>query len=258
MTQSPPRWTEQTIAGEAYRAAAAAIAAHRTPAGVAAMTKDAAAWFDRVWTDIRGHVEAKGPAFACAAGCAWCCNQTVTIAAPEAIAIAEHVRGAFPPEALAALKTRLAALDDRARGRGAFARGYLKTPCALLVDGKCSVYDVRPVRCRSVYSRDVAHCRWVAENPDLVYAWRDRPLEPSPYPQEPEVIADAVLSGLATAARDAGLGFEGLELIAALRIALDTPDIAERYLAGEPVFAAAAAPESPEAGLPADAGQAVP
>ncbi len=256
-SRPPPRWTEQTIAGDAYGGAAAAIAAHRTAAGVATMAKQAAACFDRVWADIRGHVEAKGPRFACAAGCAWCCNQTVTIAPPEAIVIAAHVRAAFSAEAVAALKARLAALDDQARGRGAFARGYLKTSCAFLVDGKCSVYDVRPLRCRSVYSRDVAHCRWVAEHPDLVYAWRDRPLEPSPYPQEPEVIADAVLSGLATAARDAGLAFEALELIAALRIALDIPDIAERYLAGEPVFAAAAA-ESPDAGLPAEVRQAAP
>lgn len=258
MTQSPPRWTEQMVAGGAYRAAADAIAARRTPAGVAAMTKDAAAWFDRVWSDIRSHVEAKGPGFACAAGCTWCCSQIVTVAPPEAVAIALHVQASFPPAALAALKARLAALDEQTRGRGAFARGYVNMSCAFLVDGKCSVYDVRPLRCRSVYSRDVAHCRWVVEHPDLVYAWRDRPLESPPYPPEPEAIADGVLSGLATAARDAGFAFEALELTAALRIALDTPDIAERYLAGEPVFAAAAAPESPEAGLPADARQAAP
>jgi len=250
--------TPATIAEESYRAAAAVIAAERTPAGVARMVREAVAWFERVWTAIRGQVEAKGPPFACRAGCAWCCNQIVTIAPAEAIAIAQHVRATFSADDLAALKSRLVSLDDRARGLGAFARGLLKTPCAFLVDGACSVYEVRPVRCRGVMSRDVGHCRWVAENPDLVYAWRDRLLPTNPYPPEPGVIADAVLSGIATAARDAGLAFTALELVAALRIALDTPDIAERYLAGEPVFAAAARPASADAGLPPHMVQAAP
>jgi Fe-S-cluster containining protein len=248
---SQPRWTQQMIADESRRAASAALAADRTPDGLAAMGSTAAAQFDRVWRAIGAQVEAKGPPFACPSGCSWCCYQPVTVALPEAIAIAEHVRATFTAPGLTALKARLAALDDRAHRFGAFARGYLKTACAFLVDGKCSIYAARPVRCRSVYSRDGAHCRWVTENPDLVYAWRDRILDSSPYPPEAEIVADAVLAGVAAATRDAGLAAEPLDLIAALRIALETSEVAEGCLRGEPVFAAATAPDSPEAGLAA-------
>lgn len=249
---SQPRWTQQTIADETYRAASAALAGERTADRIAAMGSAAGAQFDRVWRDIGAQVEKKAAPFACSEGCAWCCYQPVTVSLPEAIAIAAHVRATFTAAGLTALKARLAALDDKAHRFGAFARGYLKTACAFLVDGKCSIYAARPVRCRSVYSRDVAHCRWVTENPDLVYAWRDRVLEPNPYPPEAVIVADAVLTGITAAARDAGLQSETLDLIAALRIALDTPDVAERCLGGEPVFAAATAPETPEAGLPAE------
>ncbi len=233
------------------RACRDAMGGRRTIEGLANMVREAVRRFERAWAEIRKPVETSAqPGFACAAGCAWCCNQLVVVAPMEAVAIARHVRGTFAPEALAALKARLAALDARARGLGAFARGMLKTPCAFLVDQKCSIYDARPIRCRSLLSRNVEHCRWVAEHPDLVYAWRDRTLEANPYPQEPGEIADATLHGMATAARDAGLQSGALEMTAALRIALETPDIEPRYLAGEPVFAAAALPASPEAGMP--------
>jgi uncharacterized protein len=241
--------TPESIHAEAYGTTSEAIAAQRSPAGIAAMAAAAAASFDRIWTVIRGAVERQGSPFECRSGCAACCNQLVAAAPAEVIALARHVEASFSPAQLLDLKRRLAALDDRSRGLGAFARGYLKTPCALLVDGKCSAYEARPVRCRSVYSRDVTHCRWVAENPDVVDERRDEIVEPRPYPPEPEVIADAILSALSKTAHEAGLGVEFLELTAGLRIALDTPDAAEAYLRGDEVFAAAVVPDSPDAGL---------
>ncbi|HTY69198.1 MAG TPA: YkgJ family cysteine cluster protein [Alphaproteobacteria bacterium] len=245
---------ESEIAGHVRRDAMAAIKAGHSSVGVAEMAGVAAQWFDRAWSGQHAAVEARvTPNIACATGCDWCCRQQVTIAPAEAIAIARHVHATFPAEALAALKARLAALDERSRGLGPFARGLLKTPCAFLVDSRCTIYDRRPLRCRSVFSRDVQHCRWVAENPDLVFAWRDRVLDRTPYVLEAVAVADAALQGLSAAARDVGLASEALDLTAALRIALETPDTEERYVAGEPVFAGARLPALPTAGMPAGA-----
>ena len=52
-------------------------------------------------------------------------------------------------------------------------------------------------------------------------------------------VPSAVLAGLGSAARDAGRDGALLELVAALRIALDHPDAAARWEAGRPVFAPA-------------------
>jgi hypothetical protein len=80
------------------------------------------------------------------------------------------------------------------------------------------------------------------ENPDQIFGSPDRHARPGPYPVEPAKIMDGALSGLARALRDHGLAWEALELTAALRAALETPDAAARYLAGEAVFRGAELP----------------
>jgi len=220
-----------------------ALRAGRTPAGLTAAAAIAGDAADAAWAEARPAVEARRqPGFACAAGCAWCCYQQVAVAPAEAVAIVRHVLQKFPPPALAALKARLVALDERTRGVGVAGRAELKAPCAFLEDGRCTIYAVRPLRCRGVYSRDAGHCRWAMENPDQIFGSPDRHAKPGPYPVEPARIMDAALSGLARALRDQGLAWTALELTAAIRTALDTPDAAERYLAGEPVFREAELP----------------
>jgi Fe-S-cluster containining protein len=239
----PVTVNETHIANTVYFKAMDALRAGRTADSVAASVAAAAKQADHEWETTRPAIEArKQPGFACGAGCAWCCHQQVSLAPAEAVAIARHVLTNFPPDALAALKSRLAALDDRSRGLGVWGRAKLKTPCAFLVDNKCSIYEVRPLRCRSLYSRDTEHCRFVMENPDEIYGHRERHTRPGPYPTEPPRIMDAALTGLSRAAREFGLEWEALELMAALRIALDRPDTGNRFAAGEKVFTEAVLP----------------
>ena len=84
------------------------------------------------------------------------------------------------------------------------------------------------------------------ENPDLYFAGRDQRDGPGPYPLEPTRIVDHALAGLYLATRDFGLPLYELELVAAVRTALSAPEISQRYLNGEPVFAAAALPQRDE------------
>lgn len=221
-----------------------ALRAGRNPAAVAQAVAESGAMSDRRWNEMRPSIEArKQPGFACSAGCAWCCHQQVALEPLEAIAIARHIEATFTPEEKTALKQRVDALADRTRGMGNLAWARLKTPCAFLVDGRCSIYAVRPLRCRAVYSRDAAHCKWAMEKPDEYYGARERRSGPGPYPIEPVQIVDAALAGFAVAERDFGLPWKTLTLMAAIRILLEQPDAAERYLAGEPVFASAILPE---------------
>ena len=249
-----PALTESDIANGTYFKALDALRAARTAAGLGVAAATAGDVADRAWAALRPAVEArKQPGFACAAGCAWCCHQQVAVTPAEAVAIAQHVRRTFSAPALAALKARLAALDSRTRGLTVHERAQLRTACAFLEDGRCTIYAARPLRCRGVYSRDAAHCRWAMETPDEVFGRPDRHAAPGPYPVEPARIMDAALTGLARALRDQGLAWQALELTAALRVALERPETAERYLAGEPAFAGTELPpraETPESGGP--------
>lgn len=76
-------------------------------------------------------------AFECAAGCDRCCHQRFSVFEVEAAPI----RGA-----LAELALRDPALRDRIRRQG---HDPDASACALLVDGRCSVYAERPLICRS-------------------------------------------------------------------------------------------------------------
>ena len=72
--------------------------------------------------------------FACRAGCFDCCRAGLSVFAIEA----DRIRGALarlPGDVRAQVRVQ-AAEEDRKH-------------CALLVDGRCSVYDERPILCRS-------------------------------------------------------------------------------------------------------------
>jgi hypothetical protein len=108
-------------------------------------------------------------------------------------------------------------------------RARAGVPCPLLEDGACSVYEVRPLICRGWSSLDASACERHFADPD------GTPVAPS-YRVAYE-LASAVLAGLGLAARDAGRDGGLLELVAALRIALERPAAGERWEEGRGVFA---------------------
>jgi len=90
---------------------------------------------------------------------------------------------------------------------------------------------VRPLVCRGWTSFDARACARHFDEPDEVAV-------PPAYAVGYE-LASAVLAGLGATARDAGRDGALLELVAALRIAIEHPDAAGRWNAGRPVFAPA-------------------
>jgi Fe-S-cluster containining protein len=159
---------------------------------------------------------------ACVEGCAWCCYQQVGTAVPEVARIAAYLRDTLSASELAAFLQRLQQAPPR--------RSSTRTPCPLLVDNRCSVYPVRPLTCRGFNSSDARACeasvRGNGQPVKTIYAPQMR-------------LTTLVLDGLRAGVAQAGLRGEAVELIAALRIALEVPDAIERWLRGEPVFAAA-------------------
>jgi len=165
----------------------------------------------------------------CRKYCAHCCYKSVSVTPAEVIRLAEHVRAALRPQALAKLKARLRALDDKTRGMTPVERSRARLPCALLIGRLCIAHAARPASCRGFNSRDVQACE---------KSLRQRDVQIPVYKLQYQIFAEAHL-GLRQGLADAGLPSPHLELTAALRIALETSNAAERWLAGEPVFRAA-------------------
>ena len=211
--KAPPPPPLEQAAFDAARSAVDAALPHGTEALLDAAVK---AWqrADRLWQTIRAT-----PAFAlgtrpaaCRKGCGWCCHQRVGAAAVEVLAMAR-------------------ALRDRPEARAALAAWQAGQPCAFLKDGACSVYDVRPLKCRSLWHVDERHCMGK-------YAGLPA-FGPAPSPDfqlEPKMIYEGALKGLALPLIRAGRDCPGLEMIPALSAVIDRPDSAQAWAAGEAVF----------------------
>jgi len=163
---------------------------------------------------------------ACRKGCAYCCHVTVTARAPEIFLIASRIRASSKAE-LADFLSRIRAADQRTRHMTGQERASEKIPCALLKDGACSVYEVRPGACRGFTSTDADACRrgFNGEQAQIT--------TPSLWISLNAAHKQALWGALAAA----GLPCESYELHHALRIALEVPDAESRWLAGEDIFA---------------------
>jgi Fe-S-cluster containining protein len=164
---------------------------------------------------------------ACNKGCSWCCSLEVKLSAPEVLAIADYLRDSLPNEKLQDLRTRLAELAPKVRQASPAARQRLRIPCPLLVNSQCSVYLVRPLSCRGWNSFDARACESSYNNFHRGNV---------PFSVTMRDLNVAITEGLSQGAKEAGLQGDKLELISALHVALETPDIEAKWLAGEYVF----------------------
>ncbi|MBR9972161.1 YkgJ family cysteine cluster protein [Magnetospirillum sulfuroxidans] len=212
----PPPPLEQAAFDAAHAAVSQAL-----PQGVEAMMDAVTkAWqrADRIFDSIR-----QTPAFAlgqapaaCRRGCGWCCHQKVGAAAIEILAMSR-------------------ALATRPAERALLTAWRPDQPCAFLQQGACAVYDIRPLKCRSLWHVDVRHC--MTKYAGLpVMAGQTNPA----FQLEPKMIYEGALKGLALPLIKAGRDCPGLELMPALQAIIDRPDAAGRWWDGETVFPAAA------------------
>jgi uncharacterized protein len=144
---------------------------------------------------------------ACDSGCAHCCRLHVSISPPEAIVLAAFLR------------------DTRKDVDQILARLDTRPDCPLLVREQCIAYPVRPLACAAANSLDAEACARGGEIPIEGH-------------QLGAIRATQIGLSLASMAR--GLDFDRYELRGALRVALTTPDAAERWLRGERLFTQAA------------------
>src|SRR5512145_49495 len=190
---------------------------------------------DATWNARRSNLRymLESPASACKAGCGWCCHQQVGVTAPEALRIAAHM-ATLPPAQAEPMAARVRATAQATAGMDTEQRAASKQPCPFLgADGACTIYAVRPLRCRGLHSIDADFC--IACYDDIESMRRKLAageLKPV-YLETPERIYDSALAGVLKAlGKGAPKAVVSLELAAAVALLLDQPKLAERWLAG--------------------------
>lgn len=216
---------------DVVRAASATVASllSSTPGLVSAMdaAANAAAWAEELTARVAARIRPTRP-IACAEGCAYCCHLKVLTTAPEAIRIAEYLRKSLAPDALAAVRDRVAKTDAVTRGMSMEERARARVPCPLLENGRCAAYPVRPLACRGANSYDAAACERGFHEPDAA--------PPLPFYKPQHQVMEALLAGVSNGAGANGLDGTPLELVAGLRIALESRGAATTWARGGPSF----------------------
>jgi hypothetical protein len=163
----------------------------------------------------------------CRSGCAFCCYFNVEVTVFEALRIAaEMAAGAIPDR-----RAAIAATAPKIAGLTRDARRATGLPCALLADGACSAYAVRPLACRALLSLDRGACE---ADFRAGLAGAARPTVPSL--SLPMLFGMAIFTGQVAAMNDFQLASHGVELTAALAMLDSDATVTDRWLAGEDVF----------------------
>ena len=210
------------LAEFAKRMVVFAFPGHKTPTRASNLVKEVYRVTDNMMTGCF-KTGTKPP---CKTGCFWCCYMQVRTTPLEVLCIVDFLRSRLRPRELSALQQRLAATDEATRGMDDYQRACAKMICPLLVDGKCSVYPVRPIACRVHHSLNLSDCEVPLDDEDRSVTIR------------PDIsgLGMGISAGLTEGLRTVGLQTRLLELVAGLRIAMDEPGLVKRWLAGEPVF----------------------
>jgi len=234
-------WQNELALGAAG-AAHAALAASHSREGAAGLGRRL---MHATSTLIDGLLAKAERPVACHDGCAHCCYQAVGVSVPEALALEAHVRATRSPAEREELAARVRQADQRTRGLTSAQRLSPALPCPFLEDGRCGVYEVRPLACRGTNSLDAQACAELLREPaaraDFVAGQRTFPCY-----LEPVRAFHALSAGLQLALDELhGLDTHPLELTAAMRILFDDPArVTEEWLAGRDPFQAARGADS--------------
>jgi hypothetical protein len=159
----------------------------------------------------------------CKKGCSFCCHLRVTATPLEVIRISATIDRDRGSRVLSTAET-VAGLDARQRLQRS-------APCPLLLEGACSVYEVRPLTCRALLSRSASQCKHQFASEVTA---NDGAQVPSPV--TPRLISASLISGQIAALRDLGLASHVVELISALAALERDPTLFVRWLSREDVF----------------------
>jgi len=114
-----------------------------------------------------GLAEQLGEKIGCREGCNVCCNMSVSALDVEVDRIVARIV-TLPIEQRDEILARVrAGVRAGLHRMGSTERYAQRTPCPLLLDGKCSVYEDRPIACRSWHGFDAERCSSLTEKTPL-------------------------------------------------------------------------------------------
>lgn len=211
----------------------AALSEYQKSASQLAMGKDAAAAlkksYERYDNLIAKTIDESPIKPACKAGCAFCCHYKVEVRAHEMLLIKDYMSKTFSAEKIAAVLAEAEA--NAAIIRTLTPEQHLTTnlKCTLLQDNQCSIYPVRPFRCRNFHSTDAHACEQSHGDPSNMEI-------ATGMIEDVAMFADAHTQGFEAAAEQTGRDARVYDFTTALLEVFTEPNAAKRYKTGKKTF----------------------
>lgn len=105
---------------------------------------------------------------ACGKGCSYCCYYKVEVRAVEILKIAQYVKAKFSPEKIQVIINNASANVEEAKTLTYEQHLATNQKCPFLEENCCSIYEVRPSKCRSFHATDVDLCKQSYDEPQKV------------------------------------------------------------------------------------------
>ena len=116
----------------------------------------------------------------CKLGCNFCCYSSVTITNTELSELALYIRQSYGKKEMKDLEVKLKATKKKYQELTKEERIMSRDLCPLNDKGSCSVYEARPLFCRSAMSYSKVVCEMAHKDPET----------PVPMPKMPKNMAD--------------------------------------------------------------------
>jgi hypothetical protein len=202
-----------THASATHEDATAQLREGGSPAACAAVCRRLAAVLDAELAAAR----VAGAGVACAVGCDFCCHLRVTVFPHEARALLRHIRAHLSAGDAAAMEQRIVETARRIESMTIEQHYSARVPCALLVDGRCGAYEVRPSACAAHHSLSRDRCEHAFNHPENSGTAKNN----RPALLELQVLGDALIAATHSALAELGQPTVRAELHQVLRALLE-------------------------------------
>ncbi|HEY1898709.1 MAG TPA: YkgJ family cysteine cluster protein [Steroidobacteraceae bacterium] len=178
--------------------------------------------------EASARLQEPGSRLACQAGCNFCCHLRVMLLPHEAIALFRYLQSRMPVAAATQVRAKLREYTRPASASPAPPGPVTPRPCAFLVNGECSAYEVRPGACAAYHSLSKERCE---------LSYRD-PAVPSGIValQALRAVGEGMQEGVSSGVAAQGLSNIPLELHTAVAALLADPALIARWRAGRPLL----------------------
>lgn len=166
---------------------------------------------------------------ACGPGCSYCCYYKVEAKALEVVAIAQYVSTRFSSETVSSILEQAKRNVAEAKNLTPAEHVTTNQKCPFLIENRCSIYPVRPSKCRNFHASESKGCKDSYEQPYNLYI-------PNSFIAEVFAAGNGMEQGFEQAAANAGIDPRMYDLNSAFVEAFENPKAAKRLNSGKKAF----------------------